>query len=133
MPSPTLLRYATTRKRPADPSLSPQEARALDVLRAEAAAHGATLKTNGVGGLPPSLVLGVMRRDEYRCHRCGRTDHPLDVHHKGDLLHPASRWLASQGKANTPANLVTVCAQCHDEIHAEDRARGGPASAAARY
>lgn len=130
MPSPTLVRYAATRDRPAEPALSPQEARALDVLRAEAAAHGVTLKTNGVGGLPPSLVLGVMRRDGYRCHRCGRTDHPLDVHHKGDLMHPASRWLAAHGKANTLPNLVTVCAQCHDAIHAEDRAKGGPTAGA---
>lgn len=101
--------------------LPPAEAKALERLRDEAAAKGVTLATGGKGGLPPSLVLGVMRRDGYRCHRCGgRKD--LSLHHKAGVV--ASRWLSRLGHANKPEAIVTVCMACHDAIHDKARAEG---------
>jgi len=103
-----------------DEKLLPQdEQNALRKMRQEAKAVGATLHDNGEGGLSASLVLGIMRRDRYKCHRCG-TRKDLNVHHKGHLKNPASRWLAKKGRDNDPNNIVTLCKTCHDEIHVED-------------
>jgi len=109
------------------------EQRALENLRQEAKDAGATLANNGEGGLPSSLVLGVMRRDGFRCKRCSSQEN-LTVHHKGHLENPASRWLRKKGRSNDENNIVTLCAGprkdgspgCHDDIHEEDR-KAGPA------
>ena len=49
------------------PRWNAQERLALKKMRREAKAAGATLENNGEGGLAPSLVLGIMRRDHFRC------------------------------------------------------------------
>lgn len=100
----------------------PNDEAVLRRLRRDAASAGATLATGGKGGLPPTLVRDVMRRDEFRCKACG-TNQKLIVHHKGGLEAPVSRWLATKGKSNDPNNIVTLCTTCHDSIHDEDRAR----------
>ena len=103
--------------------IHPDEQKALNKLRAEAEKSGATLATGGKGGLNPSLVLGVMRRDKFECKRCGSKKN-LGVHHKGHLENPSSKWLKDKGHQNTPNNLVTICegeGGCHDDIHEEDR------------
>lgn len=99
---------------------SPEERQALAILRREARHAGATLFTNGEGGLPPSLVLTVMRRDEYRCKKCG-TQRNLIVHHKGGLQNPTSEWLEKKGKSNDTNNIVTLCEGCHNDIHVDDK------------
>jgi len=100
----------------------PNDEAVLRRLRRDAAQAGATLATGGKGGLPPTLVRDVMRRDQFRCKACG-TNQGLIVHHKGGLEAPVSRWLANKGKSNDPNNIVTLCTSCHDAIHDEDRAR----------
>jgi hypothetical protein len=101
------------------------EAKALERLRDEAAAKGATLATGGKGGLPPSLVLGVMRRDEYRCHRCGKNQ-DLSLHHKGGIV--ASKWLSKKGHHMDFNNITTLCMKCHDAIHQQARRDGEDSS-----
>lgn len=101
------------------------EAKALERLRQEAHDRGATLATGGKGGLPPSLVLGIMRRDEYRCHRCG-TNKELSLHHKGGIV--ASKWLSRKGHHMDPNNIVTLCMSCHDAIHEQARRDGDDSS-----
>lgn len=113
-------RYMSYRKKP-EPGLSANEAKALERLQAEAQAHGVTLHSKGYGGLPPSMVLGLMRRDEWRCKRCG-TDQDLTVHHKGGAV--TSRWISRIGHRNQPNALAVVCHPCHDAIHDEARAEG---------
>jgi len=111
-----------------DKPQSTQEDSALRKLQTEAKAAGATLASDGKGGLPFSLVLHVMRRDEYRCHRCGGQK-DLSLHHKAHLDNPQSKWLKKKAQVenkNDPALLATICAPCHDAIHEEDRAEGGP-------
>lgn len=103
--------------------LHPDENKALKKLQREAKAAGATLATEGKGGLNPSLVLGIMRRDEFRCKKCGKQEN-LSVHHKGHLENPTSKWLAKKGKSNDPNAISTICASCHDDIHEEDRDKG---------
>jgi hypothetical protein len=106
--------------------LSVEERLALRRLRTEAHNHGARLRTKGRGGLAPSLVLAVMRRDDYTCKVHG--DHGegdfggLELHHKGGVVE--SEWLSRKGHKNEPNNLVTLCRRAHDEIHARARAAG---------
>ena len=114
--------------RPQERPLSPHEKIALKKLRREAKAAGATLATGGKGGLDPSLVLGVMRRDRFKCKRCGGAD-VLSVHHKQHLDHPVGKWLKKKAKIkgqgrNDPSLIATVCEGCHTSIHNEDRERG---------
>lgn len=117
-------RYMAHNRKP-EPDLSPNEAKALQKLQAEAAAHGATLHSKGHGGLPPSMVLGLMRRDEWRCKRCGGQD-DLAVHHKAGAV--TSKYISRMGHKNVPAALAVVCHSCHDAIHDQARAEGVDAS-----
>ena len=108
------------------PDLSREERRALHRLRMEAKAKGVPLSSAGRGGLSPSLVLHVFRRDDYTCKVCGqagRESGGIQLHHKGGVENPASRWLAKQGKSNDPNNIVTICKACHDRLHDDDRAK----------
>lgn len=106
-------------------ALVPGEARALETLQNEAAALGATLRTGGRGGIPPSLVLGVLRRDGYECkikRKSCTGNQDLTVHHKGGIA--ASAWLINKGKRRDFNNIVTSCHTCHDTVHEQARADG---------
>ena len=120
--SDLLRRFAATIPKPAPADGG--EGRALERMRAEAAAAGATLAKNGKGGLPASTALGVFRRDEYRCKRCGLREN-LELHHKGVLKHPPSLRLARMSVGLDPKTIAVVCARCHDAIHRADEAIGG--------
>lgn len=100
--------------------LPSDELRAFKRAKAEATDKGATLKIRASGGLKPSLILGLLRRDEFQCKRCGGNA-DLSVHHKGNLENPTSVWLKQKGKSNDFNNLVTICGDCHDAIHDLDR------------
>lgn len=109
---------------------SPEERLALHRLRHEAKKAGAKLKGNGKGGLPPSLVLTVFRRDEFTCKVHG--DHGEDenggltLHHKGGIVE--SDWLSKKGHKNDKNNLVTLCNRAHDEMHNAAREDGTDSS-----
>jgi hypothetical protein len=106
---------------------NPQEQRALRNMRREAKQHGVVLDNDGEGGLPASLVLGVMRRDEYTCKRCGKRDRAkITCHHKGGISE--SDWLDKKGHDSSPNNLVTICTKCHDDVHEQARDEGVDAS-----
>jgi 5-methylcytosine-specific restriction endonuclease McrA len=54
-----------------------------------------------------AVRLAVLKRDGWRCQRCGgRTQ--LDVHHI------SSR---ARGGADTPENLIVLCRRCHRMLH----------------
>ena len=104
------------------PKLPAQERVALRRTRQEARKAGATLESNGEGGLAPSLALGVFRRCEWRCKKCGgKTD--LSLHHIAHLENPSSKvQKKARGKERNDPSLITcVCKNCHDDIHDEDR------------
>lgn len=46
----------------------------------------------------------VLKRDGYRCIKCGRDDITLNVHHKNH-----------NNKVNTMDNLETLCVNCHSK------------------
>jgi 5-methylcytosine-specific restriction endonuclease McrA len=102
--------------------LAPDQQKALDNMRAEAKAKGATLHNDGEGGLDATLALGVMRRDKYTCKKCG-SKQDITLHHKGHLKNPVSRWLKQKGRDNGQGNIVVLCAKCHDQLHAEDEGK----------
>lgn len=106
--------------------MSREERRALRMLRNEAHKAGSLLATGGRGGLSPSLVLGVMRRDKYRCKECGELGTPensgLTVHHKSGIVE--SVWASKKGHKNDPGNLDSLCAKDHDRLHEEAREIG---------
>lgn len=108
------------RPAPKPPSNDP----ALVKLRAEAKAHGATLASGGEGGLPPQLVLQVIRRDGYKCPKCGGREN-LSIHHKGRHLQFAAARLTKKSTLD-PSGVTTMCAKCHDAVHQEDRAGTAP-------
>lgn len=101
--------------------LSGEERKALHKLRKEARQHGTKLASGGKGGLPPSFVLNVMRRDDYQCKVCGGRDQ-IGLHHKGGIVE--SKWLSMKGHKLDANNVVTICDKCHDRIHQKARAEG---------
>lgn len=109
------------RDRAKEKSLSPDEANTLKILRREAKKRGTSLATGGKGGLPPSLVLGVMRRDNFECKVCGSQE-MISIHHKGGIL--SSPKMIRRGHSNQPNNLVTICVECHDALHESARDDG---------
>ena len=57
------------------------------------------------------LCLQVLERDVWRCQVCGATAN-LQVHHK---------QFRSQCGDDSEQNMITVCAECHKEIHSASK------------
>ena len=49
----------------------------------------------------------VLFRDGHKCFHCGKTDVPLNVHHLE----------SRKTGGNSPANLITLCEECHKKYH----------------
>ena len=49
----------------------------------------------------------VLRRDGWRCQYCGAMSH-LEVHH---------REFRSQAGDDSELNLITLCTECHADVH----------------
>ena len=106
------------------PELNAHEQATLAKMQREAKAAGATLATGGRGNLPPSMVLGCLRRDNFACKLCGGKK-DLTVHHKAHLENPSPKMVRFAKKVdqrNDPKAIVTVCTDCHTLIHNGDRA-----------
>jgi 5-methylcytosine-specific restriction endonuclease McrA len=56
----------------------------------------------------PAARDATLKRDGMRCQFCGRREH-LQVHHIE---------FRSQGGADDPDNLITLCSDCHHDLHA---------------
>lgn len=104
--------------RPRRDKLSGEERRALVKLRAEAKKAGAHLMNFGKSDLRPSFLLGVMRRDEFRCKHCGGAG-GLAVYHRAGVV--ASKWLSLLGHENTRDDIVTMCERCNGPVPAGSR------------
>lgn len=115
---------------PRKDKLNAEERRSLETIRKLAKREGSFLTSGGKGGLPPSLVLGVLRRDKFRCKTCGEVgtqeNGGLGVHHKGGIA--SSKWLSKKGHSNDPNNIVSICMHCHDKEHQKARREGTDSS-----
>lgn len=114
-----------------EPPLSSEERRSLQLIRQGAKKAGSFLRSGGKGGLPPSLVLAVMRRDNFKCKVCGQVGDKeknggLEVHHKSGIIE--SKWASQKGHANDKNNIVSICHSCHDKIHTKAREEGTDSS-----
>ncbi len=49
----------------------------------------------------------ILKRDGWRCQMCGRMEN-LEIHH---------RKFRSQSGDDSEENLITLCSQCHAQIH----------------
>lgn len=68
-------------------------------------------KFTGGRRLPGTCRDRVRRRDGGRCRWCGTTD-LLQIHHV---------FYRSEGGADTPRNLLTLCWECHERAHSNKR------------
>jgi len=113
---------------------SAQERLCLKKIRREAKAAGATLESNGEGGLNPSLVLGIFRKGGWKCsnENCPSPKKDLTVDHisghpKEIRRDPNARKRADLkrgiklGHVNVTAALHVLCALCHDAVHDRER------------
>jgi 5-methylcytosine-specific restriction endonuclease McrA len=131
--------YAKAKQKPDQhhgdkPKLSPQEQLALKKIRREAKAAGATLKSDGEGGLRPSLALGVFRRDKWRCSNedCPTPKKMLDLDHVSGHAEEIEQDPKARnrkdlkkgiklGHVNKIDALHVLCAQCHNRVHERER------------
>ena len=77
--------------------MSAEERDALERIEVEAAEAGAEFRYPAAARLRPSTVLGVLRRDGFRCKACG-----------------GQATLTVDGAARNFNGLDTVCAACLD-------------------
>ena len=69
-------------------------------------------RTRGASGRPWERVRNLIRdRDGWRCTQCGRPGR-LAIHHKVALV---------DGGGNSPANLTTLCQDCHNAVHVREK------------
>jgi 5-methylcytosine-specific restriction endonuclease McrA len=135
--SQTSIDYANGKRQPqqeSKPKWNAQEKAALLKIRREAKAAGATLKSDGEGGLRPSLALGVFRRGKWRC---ANTDCPtpkkslsldhISGHAKEIDNDPGARNRRDLrkgiqiGHVNKLDALHVLCSPCHDSVHSRER------------
>lgn len=50
----------------------------------------------------------VLKRDDYHCRICNAHDMRLDVHHIIPIANDGPNW---------QTNLITLCQNCHEQIH----------------
>ncbi len=126
----TYLRHVKRQEQGDQKLLSAEERLSLHRLRHEAHRAGAKLKDYGRGGLSPSLVLSVCRRDGFRCKIHGDRGEAenggLTIHHKSGIVE--SEWASKKGHKNEKQNLVVLCDRAHDELHNRARANGTDSS-----
>ncbi|WP_141433031.1 RNA-guided endonuclease IscB, partial [Bacillus sp. 03113] len=62
--------------------------------------------------LDENLRIATLKRDQYTCQSCGKTDCMLEVHHITPKRLNGSHSIK---------NLITLCSSCHDNINGEER------------
>lgn len=122
-------------QRPKDEPLPKDERNALNKLKNAAIDQDCVLSSDGEGGLLPSLVWHVFRRDadkqgNFICKQCGEkgTDdngglglHHIRQHMRDPKLMKQGAKATVEGRRNDPKELEVICDRCHNEVHEEDR------------
>lgn len=66
----------------------------------------------------------IRQRDEYICQDCGTKSGSQTPHGEGAVLDVHHIQPLSEGGSNRPANLTTLCIDCHNDRHAHDITEG---------
>jgi hypothetical protein len=107
----------------------------LAQIRAEAARNGATLETDGEGGVDPAIALEVFRRDNWRCSNedCPTPQENLTLDHISGHPNEIAEDAGASNRADLkagiklghiddPEALHALCARCHARVHQRERA-----------
>jgi hypothetical protein len=110
------------------------KAAVIKKIQAEAKKNGATLQSDGKGGVDPNITLQVFRRDKFRCQNkdcpSPKKDITLDHisgHPKEIAKDPKAKNRADLkkgiklGHVDAVAALHTLCAACHNSVHSRER------------
>ena len=54
------------------------------------------------------LAKSILKRDNYQCQKCGG---------RSEIVHHRRQWSKYPEYRFTPSNLITLCKNCHKEIH----------------
>ncbi len=106
----------------------------VEQIQREAEAAGATLASNGKGGLDPAIAIQVFRRDGWECTnpKCPTPKEDLDLDHisgHGREIaedpeardNPRLKEGEELGHVDDPAALHVLCRPCHDQVHDRER------------
>lgn len=63
----------------------------------------------------PLLRQLVLERDDYTCQKCGATTEIAQLH-----VHHEKSYTLNKIMANDPDNCITLCKECHKEIHLQE-------------
>lgn len=63
----------------------------------------------------PLLRQLVLERDDYTCQKCGATTETAQLH-----VHHEKSYTLNKIMANDPDNCITLCKECHKEIHLQE-------------
>lgn len=63
----------------------------------------------------PLLRQLVLKRDNYTCQKCGVTTETAQLH-----VHHEKSYTLNKIMANDPDNCLTLCKECHKEVHQQD-------------
>ena len=66
----------------------------------------------------PLLRQLVLERDNYTCQKCGATSETAQLH-----VHHEKSYTLNKIMANDPDNCMTLCKECHKEIHSQKGCR----------
>jgi 5-methylcytosine-specific restriction endonuclease McrA len=66
----------------------------------------------------PLLRQLVLERDNYTCQRCGATSEEAQLH-----VHHEKSYTLNKMMVNDPDNCITLCKECHKEVHSQDGCR----------
>ena len=62
----------------------------------------------------------ILIRDKYKCQRCGKSG-ALEVHH---IKHLTPQNINDASVTLNDKNLITLCRDCHFDVHKEDKIEG---------
>lgn len=131
-------RWATRHQKRASRDVrgSAEAKKIVETIQKEAKENGATLQSDGKGGLDPEFALSRFRAAKWTCQNpaCPEPKKDLSLDHASghpkeifeSLKHwenPKLRAAATEGEGHKDDRFVYVlCAKCHDAVHQRERA-----------
>lgn len=93
----------------------------IDVHRRDAMARLTSLAQgethSNIEGIPPSMRMATLTRDDFRCQKCGFRS--CELNNRGKMTRVDAHHIVHRKNSgpNTLENLVTLCNDCHAQTH----------------